>query len=235
MNVVILDDVQSHNAMLANMILQIQEEQDLGYDVVLATTQWEDVVEYSRTPHSSTLYLLDIELNADKNGLDVCRELQESQPGDYFIIASAYPHHSLNCLKCHAFDFLLKPFSQMELRESLLALMREAHVRSSNSVIEIHIGSRIIYLSSDEIIYVEINGKNLCAQTLRGSFVWRSTLAELMHALPEGDFIRIHRNYLVNAHFVEELDLSSDTVLVQGHVLPVSRRMKKNLEGREGR
>ncbi len=235
MNIVILDDVESHNAMLRHMIENIQAESQLALSVVLATTRWEDVLTYAQARHPRTLYLLDIELNSSRNGLEVCKSLQETQSGDYFIFASAYPHHSFDCLKCHAYDFLLKPFSQLELKESLTALMREAQTREKGSTMEVHIGSRTVYLSDDEILYLEAMGKNLCAHTLRGDFSWRCSLRQLASSLSPERYVQIHRNYIVNRRFIEEYDSDGDAVRVHGHALPVSRRMKKNLERRDGR
>ena len=234
MNIVILDDVESHNVMLRHMIENIQAESRLELQVVLATTQWEDVLAYAKVRHPQTLYLLDIELNSSQNGLEVCKSLQNTQSGDHFIFASAYPHHSFDCLKCHAYDFLLKPFSQLELKESLVALMNEVRSRSKGSTVEVHIGSRTVYLSDDEILYLEAMGKNLCAHTLRGDFSWRCSLKQLASSLSPEQYVQVHRNYVVNRRFIEEYDADGDAVRVHGHVLPVSRRMRKNLERRDG-
>lgn len=53
-------------------------------------------------------------------------------------------------------------------------------------------------------------------------------LKELEELLPQKQFCRIHRKYLVNLDFIEEYDSQNNVVLFKGSLkLPVSRRKKE--------
>ena len=232
MNIVLLDDSSNHNQQLRKSLSLILEDSHISAVISLEATTLEEVLEYSASNPPPTVYFLDIRLEQEQTGLEICRKLQRKAVRDQFVFVSAYPHYAMDCLKVHAFDFLLKPVDPAALRDCVLALNREI-MGNDESVLEVQIGSRIIRLPIRQIAWLEALGRNVCIHTIQGNYTYVESLSRLEQILARHQFIRIHRKYIINNAFVEEWDTATDEVLVNGARLPMSRRMQKRLTGKK--
>jgi two-component system, LytTR family, response regulator len=89
-------------------------------------------------------------------------------------------------------------------------------------------GDRYTKVNLPEILYIEAN-KNYCkVYTTQRSFVMLITLKQLADALPEGDFLRIHRSFLVALGQVTAFDRR--TVYLAGKQLPLGETYRNSLE-----
>ena len=62
---------------------------------------------------------------------------------------------------------------------------------------------------------------------MQGKTVQRKLLKEIAEELPEKDFVRVHRSYLINRNYLEAK--RSNELTVKGTVIPISRRYKDDL------
>lgn len=229
MNFVLLDDTAEHNRLMRQLLLDVCDAEGIKANIALEATDIKEVLDYASFNPPTTVYLLDIQLEQDRSGLDLCRRLEMERTGDFFIFVTAYPNYALDCLKLHAYDMLVKPVMPEDLRACLRSLHKEASKTAGRVVLRIPIGSRIVCVPSDQVLFIEVQGRNVTAHTLQGDFTWRSTLTALQKALPENQYVRIHRRYLVNRAHIQEWNDADDTVLVRDKLLHFSRRMRKNL------
>ncbi len=229
LNFVLLDDVASHNRIMEQMLLGVCGEEDIPVNIALKASNFEDVLSYVPPNAQPTVFLLDIRLDQEQNGLDVCRRLSRERPDDYFIFVTAYPNYALECLKLHAYDLLVKPILREDLRACVRCLYQEILHARRGAALRIPIGSRTIFVPSEQIYYIEVEGRNVTAHTAQGDYTWRATLSNLEKALSGQRYVRIHRRCLVNSAYIQEWNDAEDTVLVHGTPLHVSRRMRRNM------
>ena len=228
MNIVLLDDVRSHNQILKTAVNNVLRKNGLPGKIVLEATDFEQVLDYASKDPPLTLYFLDIRLEQAQNGLDVLRQVRRTGIRDRFIIVTAYPHYALDCLKAHAYDLLIKPVEEAALEECLRSLYQELQA-DDGTMIDIEIGPRTVRLPIHEIWYIETSGRSLCAHTGRGLFTWAGSLSAMEEKLAPYSFIRIHRKCLVNSTHIQEWNSTMGEILVHGERLHVSRRMQSNL------
>ena len=76
LNFVLLDDVASHNRIMEQMLLGVCREEDIPVNIALKASAFEDVLSYVSSSAQPTVFLLDIRLDQELNGLDVCRRLR---------------------------------------------------------------------------------------------------------------------------------------------------------------
>lgn len=229
LNFVLLDDVASHNRIMEQMLMCICEEEGIPANTALKASNFEDVLAYAPPNAQPTVFFLDIRLDQDQSGLDVCRRLSQERLDDYFIFVTAYPNHALDCLKLHAYDLLVKPILREDLRSCMRCLYREILHARCGAMLRIPIGSRTLLVPSEQVYYIGVEGRNITAHTAQGDYTWRSTLSELEKALSGQRYVRIHRRYLVNRAYIQEWNDAEDTVLVHGTTLHFSRRMRRNM------
>ena len=84
---------------------------------------------------------------------------------------------------------------------------------------------RHVSLMMDDITYVESNDSEVWIHTLSGeSHRTKTTITQWSSILDNGNFIRIHRAYIVNRLHITESD--STTIRISNHELPISRKYR---------
>lgn len=140
---VLCDDERSHNDALEQHLLAfIHEEESAACNVALKATDIAEVLAYATAEHPQTVYLLDINMEReDMNGIDLCRQLHQLDPDGYIIYVSAYPEYAMECCQSHAYDYVLKPFSQARLNACLRAVVQEIGRRAPMRLLEVKVGN----------------------------------------------------------------------------------------------
>jgi uncharacterized membrane protein YfhO len=84
---------------------------------------------------------------------------------------------------------------------------------------------RHVKVMMDDITYVESNDSEVWIHTLSGeSHRTKTTITQWSSILDNGNFIRIHRAYIVNRLYITESD--STTIRISDHELPISRKYR---------
>ena len=103
----------------------------------------------------------------------------------------------------------------------------QEHVEHVVRRIAVRAGERLALLEPQHIRWVRSNGDWLTIHSEHGIFTCRMTMCEIERRLSSSDFLRIHRNAIVNLGYVREFSLprSGNAVacLVDGKMLPISR------------
>lgn len=87
---------------------------------------------------------------------------------------------------------------------------------------------RRISLVMDDITYVESNDSEVWVHTLAGeSYRTKTTITQWVSILDNGDFVRIHRAYLVNRRHITTTEGAMLTVA--GESLPISRKYRETV------
>lgn len=109
-----------------------------------------------------------------------------------------------------------------------LLRMKNAHLNEVNQEqIFIRDNKAIRKLLLSDILWLESKGDYVKIATLKNNYVIHSTLKNMEEKLPAGDFVRIHRSYLIP---VSKIDYIEDGVaFIGGTPLPVSETYKTEL------
>ncbi|RID88719.1 LytTR family transcriptional regulator [Peribacillus asahii] len=86
----------------------------------------------------------------------------------------------------------------------------------STSFLTVKTNDRWMPIPNDEIMYLEAQNRKTRIQSSRVNGFHKLNLSELELVLPTDNFIRVHRSYIVNIHFIEEIlpDFHSTFLLV---------------------
>lgn len=175
-------------------------------------------------------------------------ELVENPP--VIIFSTAYDEYAIKAFEKNAVDYLLKPYSEQRFKEALdKAKMKVVSTRSLDgvhgttglaSVLEEHYekvemisriavktGSKIHIVSVDKVQYLEAMDDYVKLYTSAGNFLKQNTMKYYETHLPQEDFLRIHRSYIVRLKEIAKLEqMGKDShvaLLHDGTQLNVSR------------
>ncbi len=232
MNFVLADDQTAHLDVLASRLKSICSSLGIPAVIGLSTGSTQDVLDYADKAPEETVWLLDIEMNDSINGIDLCRRIRELNRNAYIIYVSAYQRYALECCQSHAFDFLLKPWTNEQLAESLKALQRDMLQRKEGTELNIQLGTRMIRLIQEDVFYFSKDRMSVTAHCSDGqTYTWRESFESLSSRLSDGLFFLCHRSYLVNLRAIREARLSDSILILENEqTIPVSRRREAALK-----
>ena len=102
------------------------------------------------------------------------------------------------------------------------------HIISGKKYLVIRVNREQVRLPVDEIQYVESLDNYVKVITANGHFITKEKISELEGKL-EGQFLRIHRSFLVNREKIESY--TRESMKLNGMELPISRTYKKEVLG----
>jgi two-component system response regulator LytT len=186
---------------------------------------------------------VDIEM-PQMSGLELAQALQNLKKVPLIIFATAYPDYAAKAFRVQALDYLVKPFDEEQLaetmarvRERLTVKEKEQAKTSSIARLAVEDDGRIIYLSPTDITYVFREDRETMICTVNRTFSTKTPIKDLEEKLKGYPFFRTHKSYLVNLDKVEQLipwfnGAYQVKVVGQKEEIPVSRNYVKSLRER---
>lgn len=185
--------------------------------------------------HQPDLIFLDIQM-PKINGFEML-ELVDNPP--LVIFTTAFEEYAIKAFDAHAADYLLKPFSKdrfdKAIQKALLQKNNQAQAIAAAALETAAPGNRIVVKDNGKIKiiplpqvhFIEAADDYAKIHTAEGNFLKKKTMQFFEDSLPQQEFIRIHRSYIVNAHLItrivpHEKD-SHLALLTTGAQLPVSK------------
>lgn len=225
MNFVLLDDETGHHEILSAALMRLCARHGWNGRIVLAATEADEVAAYAKSSREPTVYFLDIELGGSTS-LRLSDAIHRNPQESYIVYVSAYPQYAMSCLHTHAFDYLLKPWTEEQLTDCMVALMRKHAQHGTGQHLQVDMGGRLLKIPYADILYFSRDRLNARMNCLDGSsLVWRESFSELQDRLPQEQFFTCHRSYIVCLAQIEEINWSDERLrLRNGQVLPIARR-----------
>ena len=207
--------------------------------------------------HHPDLVFLDIQMPG-MDGFQVLDSIDISSPPQ-IIFVTAYDRYALQAFEVHALDYLLKPFDrerferavarakemirtnrQKELSKELEALRDEIRIKPKYlDRLVIKAGGRIYFLKSQQIDWIEAQGKYVAIHSGKESHLLREGITSVEADLDPKKFVRIHRSTIVNIDRIKELHPwfhgDCKITLVDGTQLMLSRYYRQRLDDLLGR
>ncbi|MDD3219583.1 MAG: LytTR family DNA-binding domain-containing protein [Lachnospiraceae bacterium] len=187
---------------------------------IIKTQSIKELEEYIYKDGGIDILFLDIQLH-EENGIDAAVKLQRYVPQMAIIFITGYIDYAKDIFKVIPTYFLLKPFTDEEIRE---ALSRAEQVQLAQRAYSVTImeDKKIIQLYSQNIHYAESKNRTIEIITSTDRYTTYMKLDDLEQKLPD-NFLRPHKSYLVNMNAVSYFS-AKEMILYDGTVIPVSKR-----------
>ena len=196
------------------------------------------------------------------DGLAVAATLMEGPEPPLVVFATAYDEHALQAFDLAALDYVVKPFDERRLAQTMervrAALGERQALEERQAALRQYLlanatpggltklwgqrenESRVL-IDYRDILWVVAEAKRVFVQTTTGEkLLVRHTLKELEPRLESHSFARVHKGYLVNLDHVAEVEpWFSGTYVVRmadgaGTEIPMSRRYAARLKDLTG-
>lgn len=173
----------------------------------------QSAVEAMECVSKGNIDLLFVDINMpDLNGLDFVKSLN---PRPMVVFTTAYSEYAIEGFKVDAIDYLLKPFGFADLLKAAnkaqkfsgMAKESEGDIQENGGYIFVKTDYKIVHIRIKDIKYVESMSEyvRIFVEGEPKPIITLLTMRKLEDALPEKDFMRVHRSYIVNLSKITEI------------------------------
>ena len=150
------------------------------------------------------------------------------------ILTTAYHQYALDAFEEDVVDYLMKPIefsrflkavNKLKKKESQPVVNQSIKNNSSKPFRFFNVNKKMVKVFYDDILYIESLREYIRIHTKEKRLVFRQSLSELLLKLPENQFFRIHRSYIINPLQIESIE--GNMVHLAGQKLPISKRRKE--------
>lgn len=179
--------------------IQIVGEAETGESALMKTIELQpDVV------------FLDVEM-PKTSGMAAAKAMMELKKVPHIVFATAYPQFAAEAFRLNTIDYLLKPYDEEQLQETINRMEKIFHNQTekkrekTTGKLAVEADGEIIYLEPKEILYIIKEEKLTKLITKDGGFETKLSLKDLETKLVSYGFFRIHKSFLVNLEYVSRL------------------------------
>lgn len=173
------------------------------------------------------LIFLDIQM-PNKNGIEFYKALESNQ---MVIFTTAYSQFAVDAFNVSATDYLLKPFSEERFNEAILKARIEFKNRQSSDEqthLTIRANQKLLRINYEEINlieglddYIQIHLQD------KSKIVTRFSMKNIIEKLPEKDFVRVHRSYIIPIKKIKAL--KNKNLIIEEFVIPIGEKYKNEI------
>ncbi len=172
----------------------------------------------------------------DLNGLDFVKSLQHPP---LVVFTTAYQEYAVEGYKVDAIDYLLKPFGMGDVLRAADKVKRQYELLYSASVSSVDEDEalflkteyKVVRIPIRDIVYVEGMSEYLRIH-LAGQkpVVALLSMKKMEERLPVGEFMRIHKSFIINLHHIVEINRAK-VVLEANEEIPIGDSYRDALNG----
>lgn len=216
-------------------ILQKFAEQLPGLECVATTTLALEALQLIET-HKPDIIFLDIQMR-DLTGIQLSALIKDKVK---IIFTTAYPQFAVEGFELNAVDYLLKPIAFnrfISAVEKARTAILQTEIKPTNDIIQ----EDYFFIKTDgknkfkrvavaDIFYIESIKNYIVVHTFDEQIVTYNTLKYFEEKLPENQFIKIHKSFMVALNKIEKTD-NNEVWLLQKN-LPLGDTYKGNFFGK---
>ena len=162
---------------------------------------------------------LDIEM-PDLNGIELSKILNNFAKKPEIVFVSAYGNYAIEGFKLDVVDFLLKPYSFEELKNSAQKVLTSIELKTnksndySNDFFFIKIDAQQVKLNSSEILYIESmrDYVKIYTENREVPYIPLMTLKKIKTLLNANNFLQINRSQIINISKISSYGKNSLTI-----------------------
>ena len=155
------------------------------------------------------------------------------------IITTAYREYALDGFELDVVDYLLKPITfnrflkavnkyyQLTQEENKNTIPATTMPQQEDAFIYVKENKKVIKVHLSEILYVEGLSEYVQIYTGNKKIVTKTSMTHMTEKLPQADFMRIHKSFIVSLSKIEAF--TTNSIEVPGKELPIGRSYKNSV------
>ncbi len=238
LNIYVCEDNKEQREYLTSCISEIIDVEDFRFQIACSTNDPHVILDAIKDERQTGIFFLDIDLNADINGIELASEIRKIQPRCYIIFVTTHAEMSYLTFtyKVEAMDFIIKD-NVWEIKNRVHQCLINCYHLSDQLPEDItknymvKMGDRVKAVPYEDILYFEVsqNSRKIILYAKNSRIEFGGKLKEIEKEL-DHRFYRCHRSFIVNKDNIEKINMEDNTVTLSGGITcPISVRLGKGL------
>jgi two-component system LytT family response regulator len=226
---IILDDENPAVLLLAEYVKKTP-----GLELVLATTKPNPILEIIEQGKADLLFL-DVQM-PELSGIEIMQIIGQS--ATKVILTTAYSEFALASYSYNVIDYLLKPITFERFATAVSKAKERFQLAVTNpkntpsAFIFVKTEYRIKKIELSAILYIEALGDYITFNLPDEKILSLERMKNIEALLPEDDFIRIHKSFIVNKRHIDFLE--KGRIIIQKNYLPIGEAYKQMVKEKLG-
>jgi DNA-binding LytR/AlgR family response regulator len=172
---------------------------------------------------------LDVEM-PKMDGLELLENLNKLPQ---IILVTSHAKYAVESYEHDVTDFIQKPITYSRFLKSVNKIIeryedKQVKTSSKNRTIFIKSDSKFIQINIDEIFWIQAKGNYIQVYTSNGKFLVLSTMKDMRARLPDSEFIRVHRSFIVRIDKIQSIE--DNYLVINNKQVIVGRSYKDRLD-----
>ena len=182
--------------------------------------------------HPVDLLFLDIRM-PQLNGTDFLKALKNPPK---VIFTTAYSEYALEGYELDAVDYLMKPITFERFLKSVNKACQltqfkpdliGAEVKKTESFVYFRADRKMVKVMLQDILYIESMKDYVKVFTSNGMIITKQSISSVEAMLPEKDFIRTHRSFIVATRHIKSF--TSELIELQNMEIPIGKLFRNEV------
>lgn len=176
------------------------------------------------------LIFLDINM-PEVSGLSLAKSINKKSK---IIFTTAYREYAVDGFDLKAVDYLLKPIAFDRFLQAINTFFEISNIASpekpsvekitKNNFIFVRADRKMLKINFSDMLYIESLSDYIKIHTENSTIVTRETISNIETKLPQSDFLRVHRSFIVA--FSQISSYTNEFIEIGKKAIPISRSYK---------
>ncbi len=199
-----------------------------GFEVAGDAESFEDAIADIKK-NKPDLVLLDIQLEGQKDGIDLALEFERRNIPYLFLTSQTDPGTVERIKQTQPLGFIVKPFTEAGLRSNIELAWHNLS-QSKEEFLVIKSEGETYRLDQREILYLKAFDNYCYVITEKQKYLVPKTLKHTAEGLNPTHFVRSHRSFVVNLRKISKM--TTDSLVVDSQSIPLSSANKELIKER---
>ena len=218
----------------------------LGYNICGSSATGEEAVHIAKETRPD-LILMDIMLKGKLNGIEAAHLIKEELDVPIIYLTAYADESTLNKAKItEPYGYIIKPFEEIDLHTSIeMALYKHTKEKEKKKEVDLMFSaleagekddiffvrskSSLVKLRASDIFYVEALKDYVSIFTPKAKYIIHSTMKDIEKKLPSGQFLRVHRSYIIRLDKIVSIEHSFVTLEGLEKQIPIGGNYREDL------
>ncbi len=220
----------------------------LGYNVLGISNNGADAIKniVDLEPH---IVLMDIMIKGPLTGIDVAEKIKKEYNIPVIFLTAYADESTLSKAKItEPYGYILKPFKEIDLHSTIemaiykhkkdteiqkerdfLYSLVDNKDETAKDILFVKSNSRLVKVNLKDIFYVEALKDYVVLNTQYTRYTIHSTMKDIEKKLDNGDFIRVHRSFIVRIDKIQTIENQTVVLEENKKVIPVGGSYREEL------
>jgi DNA-binding LytR/AlgR family response regulator len=225
--VIIVDDDELCRTIVKDLIQEVEEFSCVG--------AFENALEAFKFLNDNEVDVIFLDVEMPKmGGMELLRNLK-IQP--LVVMITSHDEFALESYEYNVTDFLKKPVTASRFFKTVQKIQKQLPTEKNSTIdsnneeyVFIKTDAKLVQIRLDEILWVEALGNYMRLHTEEDKHTVLSTMKEIEAKLPEKDFIRVQRSFIVRLDKI--LTIEDNYVIVKNKEIHIGKAYKDEFNKR---